>query len=157
MTWDLRHGHYETALADVPTWDTTIIDAPYSERTHSGHADGTVWADSLTEEKKWRRPCDGLLVPLRKRGQLTYGYWTSDDVYACVRWTSPRTRGWYVTITDEHLAPAWIDRVTRRRMHPGNLKYAWTLRARDRRHLPASLPYVKARDLVKLSDLARAA
>lgn len=43
----------------------------------------------------------------------------------------------------------WIERVTRRRMHPGNLKYAWTLRARDRRHLPASLPYVKHADLTR--------
>jgi hypothetical protein len=33
--------------------------------------------------------------------------------------------------------------VCRRFRHPGNLKYAWTLNRRDRRHLPASLPYPK--------------
>jgi hypothetical protein len=43
----------------------------------------------------------------------------------------------------------WIDRVTRTRMHPGNLKYAWTLHRRDRRYLPASLPYVKLRDVAR--------
>lgn len=38
----------------------------------------------------------------------------------------------------QHLVP----RLTKVK-HPGNLKYAWTLRRRDRRHLPESLPYVK--------------
>jgi hypothetical protein len=44
---------------------------------------------------------------------------------------------------------AWIDRVTRRSRHPGNLKYAWALRPRDRRHLPPSLPYVKAHEIAR--------
>lgn len=43
---------------------------------------------------------------------------------------------------------AWLRRVlpaiTRTHRHPGNLKYAWALARRDRRHLPASLPYPKA-------------
>lgn len=41
----------------------------------------------------------------------------------------------------------WLARclpsVTRKLRHPGNHKYAWTLQRRDRRHLPASLPYPK--------------
>ncbi|MGH7339980.1 MAG: hypothetical protein ACREKH_05765, partial [Candidatus Rokuibacteriota bacterium] len=41
---------------------------------------------------------------------------------------------------------AWLSRLTRPVSHPGNLKYAWTLRRRDRRHLPPSLPYLKMRD-----------
>ena len=36
-----------------------------------------------------------------------------------------------------------IAQVTRPLRHPGALKYAWTLQRRDRRHLPASLPYPK--------------
>lgn len=52
--------------------------------------------------------------------------------------TPPRpgadTRAWLST---------WLPRVTRKVRHPGNHKYAWTLRKRDRRHLPASLPYPK--------------
>lgn len=39
---------------------------------------------------------------------------------------------------------AWLPRLTRTMRHPGNLKYAWTLHRRDRRALPASLPYFKA-------------
>jgi hypothetical protein len=44
-------------------------------------------------------------------------------------------------------AIAWVadvmKRLTRPLVHPGNLKYAWALRKRDRRHLPDSLPYPK--------------
>lgn len=39
----------------------------------------------------------------------------------------------------------WIPRLTRPFRHSGNHRYAWALRARDRRHLPASLPYPKLR------------
>lgn len=41
-------------------------------------------------------------------------------------------------------AATWLERLTRVVRHPGNLKYAWTLQRRDRRHLPASAPYPKA-------------
>lgn len=37
----------------------------------------------------------------------------------------------------------WVARLTRPLRHPGNFKYAWTLQRRDRRHLPASMPYPK--------------
>lgn len=37
----------------------------------------------------------------------------------------------------------WLPRLTRTVRHPGNHRYAWTLQKRDRRHLPASLPYPK--------------
>lgn len=40
-------------------------------------------------------------------------------------------------------ADTWVPRLTTARRHPGNHKYAWTLERRDRRHLPASLPYPK--------------
>lgn len=44
---------------------------------------------------------------------------------------------------------------TRALRHPGGLKYAWTLHRRDRRHLPASLPYPKLD--VSRAQIARAA
>jgi hypothetical protein len=44
-------------------------------------------------------------------------------------------------------AAEWVPRLTRTVPHPGNLKYAWALRRRDRKHLPVSLPYLKLRDL----------
>lgn len=37
----------------------------------------------------------------------------------------------------------WIPKLTRPMRHHGNHKYAWALNKRDRRHLPASLPYPK--------------
>jgi hypothetical protein len=37
----------------------------------------------------------------------------------------------------------WVGRLTRPLRHHGNLKYAWALFPRDRRRLPASLPYPK--------------
>lgn len=40
-------------------------------------------------------------------------------------------------------AACWVPRLTREVYHPGNLKYAWALQRRDRRFLPASLPYPK--------------
>lgn len=69
-----------------------------------------------------------------------------------------RSRGWHyaseilvrhgATALDEaDDAPSWLaswlGRLTRPLRHPGNHKYAWTLQRRDRRHLPASLPYPK--------------
>lgn len=39
----------------------------------------------------------------------------------------------------------WLGMLARPEIHRGNHKYAWTLNRRDRRHLPASLPYPKMR------------
>lgn len=65
-------------------------------------------------------------------------------------------RGWryVVELLEQYGAPtlagdrwtwgrAAIAAVTRTVRHPGNLRYAWALRRRDRRHLPESLPYPK--------------
>lgn len=67
-------------------------------------------------------------------------------------------RGWrYVAAmltrhgADELVAPAhadewmaeWLPRLVRAQLHPGNHKYAWCLRRRDRGRLPASKPYPK--------------
>lgn len=41
----------------------------------------------------------------------------------------------------------WLPRLTRPLKHPGNLKYAWMLDKKQRKHLPTSLPYLKMRDL----------
>lgn len=51
------------------------------------------------------------------------------------------------SLEDGEDARAWCERwtseLTRPLSHPGNLKYAWTLSKRDRKHLPESLPYPK--------------
>lgn len=71
-----------------------------------------------------------------------------------------RAKGWEYVVRDlvghGAIAPArdsvsglrawleeWVPRITRRVLHPGNLKYAWGLDRATRRALPASLPYVK--------------
>ena len=43
----------------------------------------------------------------KMRRAITYPAWTPDDVRECVSFWSPRTRGWFVTITDDVLAPHW--------------------------------------------------
>lgn len=41
----------------------------------------------------------------------------------------------------------WRELLTRPLRHPGNHKYVWALAKRDRRHLPAGLPYPKREQL----------
>ncbi len=67
-----------------------------------------------------------------------------------------KTRGWHYVV-DELIAHGasppgrdleawrlrWVRELTRPVRHPGNHRYAWTLRRRDRRHLPPSKPYPK--------------
>jgi hypothetical protein len=74
---DLRLGRWQDVLADVEC-DALIVDAPYSERTHSGQPTA-----------------------------IPYPRWTPADVEAFVGHWEPRTRGWFVTLTDHVLAPVW--------------------------------------------------
>lgn len=87
---DLRLGRWQDVLADVDEVDALIVDAPYSARTHQGHA-RVVGAAGGT-----------------RRG-LEYASFTPDDVAAFVDAWSPATRGWFVTLTDHVLAPVWAD------------------------------------------------
>lgn len=86
MTIDFRAGRWEDVLSDV-TCDALIVDAPYSARTHRGH-------DAVD------RMADG-------RAQLGYAAWTDLEVGAFVRAWHPRTRGWFVSLTDHYLAASW--------------------------------------------------
>lgn len=85
---DLRYGKWQDVLADV-TCDALIVDAPYSERTHSGHRDGVDGVDGV------------------ERKSISYTAMSSEDVHEfCVSW-APRTNGWLLSITDHVLAPEW--------------------------------------------------
>lgn len=84
MTPDLRHGDWQRVLADVEC-DALIVDAPYSDRTHSAYRD----------------------MPELRRRAIGYGCWSERDVAAFVESWSPRARGWFASITDHMLAPAW--------------------------------------------------
>ena len=90
MTADLRFGRWQDVLAGVEC-DALIVDAPYSERTHSalGRAAG-----SLRDQGKAITP-------------INYAHWTPDDVNLFIDSWAPRTRGWIVSITDHVLAPHW--------------------------------------------------
>ena len=91
MTAEIRHGRYQDVLADV-TCDTVIVDAPYSERTHSGALD-----EAATEMP------DG-----HARTGISYSCWGGADIEAFVSSWAPRTRCWMVSITDHVLAPMWL-------------------------------------------------
>jgi site-specific DNA-methyltransferase (adenine-specific) len=100
---DLRLGDYREVLADVEC-DALIVDAPYSSRTHDGH-DGGVKSvnDDLFNGKPSKR------TPARGRSSIGYVAWTAEDVASFVTWWAPRTRGWFVSITDTVFAPVWAD------------------------------------------------
>lgn len=87
-TWSLLHGRWQDCL-DVEC-DTWIADAPFSQRTHSGH---------------------DKVEGLEGRNALGYGFLTPEQVSDAVDFWSPRTRQWFCTITDHVLFPAWEERL----------------------------------------------
>jgi hypothetical protein len=104
---DLRFGRWQDVLEGVEC-DALIVDAPYSSKTHAGHDSGTQQANALAGDPldNRKRYAQGL-DPVRR--ELSYGAWELDDVNAFVASWAPRTRGWFVTITDHVLAPIWAD------------------------------------------------
>ena len=105
---DFRRGPWETALADVGMVDAVIVDAPYSARTHGGHgAAPTVGGGHRSgDSPEWVRANGSVEIPTHRRA-INYDGWSLEDVNSFVESWSPRCRGWFVTITDHTLAPAW--------------------------------------------------
>lgn len=124
---DLRLGRWQDALADVGEVDAVIMDGPYSQRTHEGHADGTGLAreaepGSLSrvryernkrldgEEKRVRvdkRNGCVYSVSVSRRRDITYSHWTACDVDALIDSWAPRNRGWFVCMSDHALCGAY--------------------------------------------------
>jgi len=75
------------------------VDAPYSERTHSGHDGGTRGDGHHSREHGHRK----VSVP------IAFKPWGESDVRECVDRFAPICRGWFVSMTDHHLAPLWAD------------------------------------------------
>lgn len=75
--------------------DALIVDAPYSERTHDAN-DGSAGRDPRS-----------MRDPGKINRALNYTCWTSDDARNFVEAWSPLVRGWFLSITDHHLAPVW--------------------------------------------------
>lgn len=97
---DLREGRWQDVLPDV-TCDALIVDAPYSERTHSTHGRSGASAAVCYDERTGKTRANKAPKP------INYECWKPEDVAAFVDFWAPRTRGWFVTITDHSLAPHW--------------------------------------------------
>ncbi len=97
---DLRLGRWQDVLQDV-TCNALIVDAPYSERTHSAHGRAGDAAAVLYCERTGKPDNKKAPTP------ITYACWTPDDVRSFVDHFAPRTKGWFVSITDHSLAPHW--------------------------------------------------
>lgn len=96
----LRFGLWQEALADVERVDALIVDAPYSERTHTSHSPRTDVLTACERDAKWAAR-GGV------RQTINYERWTPDDVSEFVSSWRDRVRGWFVSITDHVLAPEW--------------------------------------------------
>jgi hypothetical protein len=77
--------------------DTLICDAPYSERTHKSNA-STMFSDVTGGPRSTKVP-----------RPIAFACWTPATVAFAVAAWAPRVRGWFVTITDHILAPAWAE------------------------------------------------
>jgi len=107
----------------VERCDLLCVDAPYSEKTHKGHDDGALTASQAAEWAQRPRKNTrlnganevryGLSTGLGPRKSIDYGFWTPADVDAFVDHWSPRANGWFVSLTDDVLAPAWATALAR--------------------------------------------
>lgn len=104
VTGELLHCHWrdlaEHVRRTVGQVDALIVDAPYSERTHSGHDAGAASVNCPVK-------ANGVRDTGRERRLIDYASWTDDDVCTFVDAWSPLVRGWIVSITDTDLAPWW--------------------------------------------------
>lgn len=99
MSAEIHECHWR----DLPVerCDLLCVDAPYSEKTHKGHDVGADLATRASGEAFRARRGGGA------RKSIDYGFWTRGDVREFVDYWSPRTNGWFASITDTDLAPAW--------------------------------------------------
>lgn len=100
--------------------DALIVDAPYSERTHDGHDNGTASANrvaswAVSRAAKGRsdtrtRSAPALRARAQRLGQerreIDYAHWSTSDVEAFLDAWSDRC-GWLVSLTDHVLAAEW--------------------------------------------------
>lgn len=103
------HATWAELLAVLPrrddgtVCDALIVDAPYSEKTHSGHDGGDRYDGSGVVVDRG----DASYGHRRKTRAINYEPWSQADVDAFVCAWAPSTRGWFCSITDDVLAPAW--------------------------------------------------
>jgi len=102
----LRLGRWQSVLGGV-TCDALITDTPYSEKTQSGHNSALI---QRIRPEYAAKPRSGRPDPkgVYQRRSISYAHWTPEDVQEFVTSWSPRTRGWFVAMTDHVLAPHWM-------------------------------------------------
>jgi hypothetical protein len=88
---ELYEATHQELAAVVSSVDAVIVDAPYSATTHNGHG---AMAESEAADSASRRDLD-------------YACWTEADVRDFVEAWAPVNRGWFVSLTDDDLAPVW--------------------------------------------------
>ncbi len=87
--------------------DALIVDAPYSERTHDGHMDSAAMANKASYAER-HQTAIGRYASVDRRRTINYDAWAAADVADfCAAW-APHVRGWFVSLTDHVLAPAWL-------------------------------------------------
>lgn len=112
----LDPSHVATVM-DGRKADLLFVDAPYSEKTHTGHKKGKVTADRASgfsqshrpnmnqNQRAVRRYARELRGDARK--DLEYAAWSAKEVQQfCEAWL-PVTYGWAASITDSVLLSAW--------------------------------------------------
>ena len=87
------HGDWRDLAERVEACDLLCTDPPYSAKTHEGQCHGR------------RNELSGARY-VSARG-IPYPHWSPEDVAQFVETWSPRTRGWFVAMTDSELARAW--------------------------------------------------
>lgn len=115
----LSPDHVAAVMGDRKA-DLLCVDAPYSEKTHSGHDAGKPSPEQLARyaERSARPGMKGdraarvryeAARAAEGEGRRTINYppWSPVDVDAFVALWEPRTAGWVVSLTDNVLAPAW--------------------------------------------------
>lgn len=92
--------------------DALIVDAPYSAKTHTGHARGASDANRMAnyggaENKHRRYAAKKAAAGGTHRRAIDYAHWTPDDVARFVGAFSGLVEGWWGAQTDDVLRAAW--------------------------------------------------
>lgn len=109
---DLRLGDYREVLADV-VCDLLCVDAPYSAKTHAGHNAGVDAADLAQQDRYRKRTGKPAGKSHKKRTTIDCDCFSESDVTEFCEFWKDRCSGWFVTITDDVLAPVWRDELRR--------------------------------------------
>lgn len=108
----LSPEHVAAVMGDRKA-DLLCVDAPYSEKTHAGHANGKTTADragdwaSKNPGHKAAGHARNRALEAADRRDLDYPPWTPQHVESFVGLWSRFLSGWAVSLTDDVLAPAW--------------------------------------------------